>query len=547
MRSIRLFVVAVAIAACGGGAPQPGTLSSRWAAPPILSHVPADTPYLVAVLDPMNEAMRRRMMQGFDDRLLQTLRTLDKASGFGHDKPEPWMKVVMALANEVKGKDPQKWGEQLGFNPRGRFVLYGLSIWPVVRLEVSDPARLRAAIARVLSAAGLSPEQRTFEGRSYWTAGSAQISFVAAVLDREAVAALVPTGSLDQVLPLVLGTRTPPTSLAATSTVPDLLAHHHFLGTLLAYFDAHNLVDIVAGARPGPLDAPLRAGIGRVSPVCRADLDRLAAIAPRLVIGYRRLDDTGLEAAAVIETSPGVVAALRKVRATVPEVVAPVPGHPLVALGAALDPRELIEWLRSVTRELREHPFGCPWFNDINEAGGELAQTLSRPLPPTWLGLRGFSLTLDDATPPNITGHVVVAGERVADLVSSLAGTIPVFAGIPRNPDGKPIALPLQQFQLPVRSAHLALTMDRLVIAAGNDSARRATEHLATPAPKHSPLALMAFDIPRFQQLLASFGQEPVDDINYLREVGMSLEVVDTGISLDVWGTWATPSPAIAH
>lgn len=546
MRSIRLLVVAVAIAACGGGAPQPGTLSSRWAAPPILSHVPADTPYLLALLEPMTDSMRRRMMQGVDKRMLEALRTLEKeAEG---ERPEPWMRVVAALINEVKDKDPDKWGEHFGFDPRGRFVLYGLSAWPVMRIEIASAARLRAAIEHVLTAAGLSPQQRTFEGHAYWSAGGAQVTFVAAVLDREVVAALVPTGAIDQTLPLVLGTRSPPATLAATTTVPDLLARHHFIGTMLGYVDLHNIVDIVTGTRPGPLDAPLRAGIGRVTPACRTDLDRLAAIAPRFVAGYRRLDESGMDASAVIETPPGVVSALRGLRAAVPEVVAPTPGHPLLALGAAIDPRALIEWLRDVTRQVHDRPFECPWFRGINDASGELAGTLARPVPPTWLGLRGFSLTIDDASimPPNVVGHVVVAGDRVADLVTSLAGTLPAFAGIPLTHDGRPIALPLQQLQIPVRSAHLAMTTDRLVIAAGDDSARRATQHLATPVPKHSPLALMAFDLPRFQQLMASLGQS-LDSVGYMRDVGMSLEVVDAGVSLEVWATWTTPQPAIAH
>ncbi|TMQ08444.1 MAG: hypothetical protein E6J90_14705 [Deltaproteobacteria bacterium] len=547
MRSIRLFVIAMAVAtvvgACGGGAPQPGTLSSRWAAPPILSHVPADTPYLFAVLEPMSEALRRRTMQGFDQRFVDALRKLDQTSGMGRDNPAPWIRVVMALADEVKGKDPDKWGEQLGFDPRGRFVLYGLSAWPVVRVDVAQPARLRTVIEHVLATAGLSPQQRSLEGHSYWVAGGPELSFVAAVLDREFVAALVPSGALDQTLPEVLGIRAPTASLASTTTVPDLLARHRFLGVVLGYLDAHRIVEIIAGARPGPLDAPLRAGIGAVSPACRADLDRLADIAPRIAIGYRRLDEISFDGSLVFETPPGVVSGLRKLHAMVPEVTAPLAGHPLFALGAAIDPRELVEWLRGLTRQLQDHPFGCPWFKGINEAGRELAQALARPLPPTWLGVRGFSLTIDDASvrPPGVAGHLVVAGDRVADLVQSLAGTLPAFAGIPLSRDGRPIALPLQQLQIPVRSAHLALTTDRLVIAAGDDSARRATEHLATPVPRRSPLALMAFDLPRFQQLLVSFGQPPLDQAAYLRDVGMSLDVVETGISFDVWGTWAAP------
>ncbi|HEX7842824.1 MAG TPA: hypothetical protein VF469_35365 [Kofleriaceae bacterium] len=549
MRSLRLSFIAVVVVAwsCGGGGgtSRPAALSSRWTAPPILSHVPADSPYLVAVLEPMDESLRRRMLQGFDKQIAESMHMLDKARDSGHTL-EPWMRVVSAIMNELRGKDAATWTEQLGFDPRGKFVLYGLSVWPVVRIEIASPARLRAAIERVLTAAGEKPQQRTLDGRAYWVAGGKELSFVASVLDREAVVAVVPTGSLDAALPLVLGTRMPERSLAATDTVPELFGRHRFLGVLLAYVDARNLVDSATRPGAGPFDAPLRAATGPISPACRADLDRLAVIAPRLVLGYRRIDQTGFEASAVVETAPGVVSGLRKLHTSVPEVTAPLTGHPMFALGAAVDPRQLVAWLQGVTQKLHDHPFACPWFSDLNEAGRDLADKLAQPLPPTWLGVRGFSMVVDDVTssPLAVAGHVLVAGDRIADLVSSVAGAIPWIAGIPLARNGQPMALPIRQLQLPVASAHLALTTDRLVIAAGENSERRATEHLAAPAPRSSPLALMAFDVPRLQSILAKLGEHSSQTFGYVRDLGISLDLVDEGVALDMWGTWAPASPS---
>jgi len=54
----------------------------------------------------------------------------------------------------------------------------------------------------------------------------------------------------------------------------------------------------------------------------------------------------------------------------------------------------------------------------------------------------------------------------------------------------------------------------------------------------------MSFDLPRFQKLLASFGQTALDDYSYLRSSGMSLDVADDGLSFDIWGMWAESGPA---
>lgn len=543
MRSLRLCLVAVvagALVSCGGGASQPATLSSRWSAPSILAEVPADAPYVVALLEPMNNAVRRRVLQNFDEQLAQWAKALDKLRDGGAGKLDPWMRGALAVVDQMRAKGTAAWFDELGIDPRGRSVIYGLSLWPVVRVELSDPAKLRAAITRALTAAGLpTAPPRTLEGRSYWLSTIGDLSLVAGVFDREAVVALLPTAVVDAALPQVLGTRPPERSLAAIATVPDLLSRHRFLGVFLGYLDAHRIIDVLAGPQPHPLDIPIRAVTGPVSPACRADLDRVAAAIPRLVFGYHRLDDTGVDASMVLETPPSTVAALRKLHAVVPEVTARPAGHPLLAMAAALDPDQLIAWLQDEARQIHDRPFRCPWFTDWNAAAAEISAKLATPLPPTWRGVRGFSVTVEDASilPPSVTGHLLVAGDRVADLVQSLAGQFPVFAGIPLARNGQPNALPTRKFQIPF-PAHFALTTDRLVIASGDSSERRVTEHLRTPAPKSSPLFTMAFDVPRLQRILALLGQESVSNLGSLHDVGVVLDLDDTGISLDVFGTW---------
>jgi hypothetical protein len=550
LRSTLAVVVVVVTVSCGGkpspSAPVQGALSSRWSAPSILAGVPADSPYVVALIDPISEALQKRMMARLDAQLSQSLQKLERLK-VDRSKLDPWMRAVLALGDELRGSKPSQWFDKFGINQRGRFVIYGLSLWPVIRVEVTDAAQLRKLIERLLTAAGFGIQERTLGGRAYWLAAGRDFSFVAAVLDREAVAALVPTAALDAALPLVLGTRAPDHPLSATSTVPELLARHHFLGALVAYFDLPNLIALMTRPQPGPLDIPLRAATGPISPVCRGELDRLAAVMPRVVLGYHHISDDRFDGSFVFELQPSVISALRKLRTAVPEVSAKTTGHPLVAFGVAADPDAVVAWLREVTGQLHAHPFSCPWFDGITKASNELAGKLDTPLPPTWRGVRGFALTVDDASasPPSVNGHLVIAGDRVADLVASLAGSVPAVAGIPLTRDGRPIALPLQKLGLPVSSAHLALTTDRLVIAAGEGSERRATEHLSTPAPRVSPLMTIAFNAPRLKQLLASLGQAPGDSLDALDDVGFVLDIGDQGLEMRVWGT-ETAAPIAA-
>lgn len=549
LRSAMVVALAAVGWACGGSARPPAALSSRWTAPPLLAHVPADTPYLVAVLDPVSPALRKTLMQTFGRQLGDAMKKVRDIRPADVSKAEPWQRVLIALADQLRGNDPEALPEQLGIDLRGRFVLYGLSVWPVARMEVADPAKLRTVIDRSLAAASVQPKQLTFAGHPYWIAGDAKVGLLAAIVDRELVVALLPTLTLPAALPLLLGDRTPDRNLSNEPTVSDLLARHRFQGTLVAYLDSHHLVDIVAGAQPTPFDLALRATTGPISSVCHGDLDRLAALLPRIVLGYRRFDASGMEASAIFELPPVAVSGLRKLAAVVPEVSERAPEHPMFSLGAAIDPVAFVAWTRGITGELRAHPFACPWFTEINDAGAKLAHELDAPLPKALRGMHGGSLVIDDAAmrPPSFTGHVLLAGDRVADLVTSLAGAVPAIAGIPLARDGAPIALPVKQLHLPMSSAHLALTTDRLVITAGEDSAQRIAGPLSAPLPERSPLAVMTFNVPRFQQVMAAIGEGKLDDIAAFRDLGMALDVDDSGLALDFWGSWKLDAPAQAQ
>lgn len=549
MWSSRVSIIAVlAVALSCGGSSKPTTLSSSWAAPSILAQVPADSPYVFATLQPIDEKLRHRLFSGVHHSLAALLETGAQVKPSERAGLEPLARAGLALGDELRGKDLEHWWRELGFDPSGRFALYGLSVWPVARVEIADPDRVRGVLERVIAATGVQARRATLDGRAYWTVGTAEITAVAAVLDHEAVVAILPTSGLAAALPLVLGTQQPAHPLGATTTVTDLLAHNHFLNVMLGYVDFRSLLAIMTGPTPSVLDAPLRAKAGPIPAACSADLTRMVAAAPRMAFGYRRLDDRGFDGAMVIETAPSVITAFKRMHASVPELTTPIAGHPLFAFGAAINPDELIAWLRGVTGDLHAKPFTCPWFEGANRAADELAAKLSTPLPPMVRGVRGFSVVVDNLaiSPFDVEGHVVIAGDHAPDLISMLTSSIPFLPNIPVKPDGVPVEIPTKQLNLPVRSAHVAMTPDRIVIAAGPNSARRATAHLTTPAPRTSPLGLMAFDMARLQGLLAATGSKDIDKLDYIGDLGMSFDATDDGIGFEVWGTWRDRGPVIA-
>jgi hypothetical protein len=106
--------------------------------------------------------------------------------------------------------------------------------------------------------------------------------------------------------------------------------------------------------------------------------------------------------------------------------------------------------------------------------------------------------------------------------------------------------LPLQQLGIPIPSAHLAMSADRLVIAAGTNSAQRASQHIASPVPARSPLFMFGFDTPRLQQLLKSIGQSDPFSFDNFGDLWLSFDAGDDGLVFDIAGTWGAPSAPTA-
>lgn len=507
----------------------------------MFARVPADSPYLVAAFDTAPELVRRQSFDAIDARISAALAQMESAPSVDRATLSPAERMLFAFLDEVKGKKIESWSRELGFDPRGRFVLYGLSVWPVLRVAVANEARLREVIAHLVAASGAPIVHGSLQGRGYWRWNEQGFAIIASVLDGEAVFALLPDGAVAQFLPVVLGIEQPRLTLGGDGRLTALAARHHFLPTSIGYIDAKIVADIITQRAPSAsteLDRPLRSAIGPIEPTCRTDIDRLVAVAPRLVWGYHRLDARGVHASFVIETPPAIAAALEPLHTSVPEVGADAATAALFRFGVATKLDELLPLLRRLAGHVREHPFACSWFVPLNDAAARLTDLLDQPLPPTLGGLRGFSLTLDHLTrePVDVQGHVVAIGDHVGDLVAAMLHGLPGMTGVAVVPDGRPVQLPLALLGLAASTTgYAALRGDRAAIAIGPASATEVTRVLDLPVPPHSPLLSFGMDFERMQEL----GFLEPEAARGMRDVTMQIDVGPLGLVFDVIGSYA--------
>ncbi len=506
-----LILIAVAC-----GSPPTGSVEGRWKGPAGLAYVPADTPYVVATLDPMTDDVQEYLF----GRAARDLAALvpEAPAVWNPDEPDATGPQVMlrAAANELRGKDRARWWADLGLARDAHLIVYGYGVWPVVRVELGDPARMAAALTRVLGAP---------QGEN-WRLDLGAATAAVAIEDHEVVATVVARSRADALVPHVLHDR-PARSLASTNALVELAVRHHLETSYLGYIDTHASIAAFAD-----LDMPELADVQ----ACRADLDRFAALMPRIVLGYSHIDATHIDARGIVELAPELARELRAMHAKVTTPPSDA-RDPLVSFGAALDLDATVAWLRASSHAVVAPPFACPALRELDTAFAKLDGELAKPLPALLHGSAGFSMVMDEVheSPPSGRGYVVAVGDQIDALVA-LAQQLPQLAGVSLG-GGKPVALPVAQLGLPRLTAYAAVAHDRVVVAVGDDSERRASEVLAAPARPHSPLVEISMDVPKLDALFPNSalrrGFNAVVD-----QQRLTVDVVDDDLVVEMHATW---------
>jgi len=530
---VRSLLVLIVVAACSHPASAPSNVASAWKGPEILAAVPADTPYAIAVLDPMPAAVRDQLLAQSGT---QIRKALEKAAG----REGKGAKLAAVMLHHLEGVPDARWLDAFGFSGDTRFVIYGLSVWPVMRVEVKDRAKVQKLLDEVMTVADVGAIAKRPDDRHIVFMQGEKVSFVVALLDHELVAAMVPGDKLTQLMPVIDGTEKPQQSLRESPVLPSMMAKHRFLSTMILFADFQRGLDAMTGHGHGQYDNLDTMFAGLITPPCEADIGRIVSVMPRVVLGYRKLDEHGFTATMAVEAPASLIKALAKLHTTMPAM--PVGTQPLFAMGAAVNLDAALDWMKETTHSLRATPFRCDALASMNHDIDDLASKLDEPLPPMAHGWRGFELVIDDASvmPPGGTGHVLVAADHMADIIHMLLAKLPMTAALQVPATGAAVALPVDQLGVPgIKSAHLALQPTKAALAIGDNSAARATARLSAP-DAHAPLMSLSYDLPKVRERFGMFLKDSdLDSFSTMGSTSLALDVGDDGIYVDMVGTWA--------
>jgi hypothetical protein len=472
-----------------------------------LAIVPSDTPYVVrialgplfAIGDFSTHVTLRRLGE-----LLAKLRELDG----------PPRVMVEALIAAGAGPWPGL-PRRLGLSPDAAVTVYGLDQWPVVRLELADPAPLRAVLARLLAdpAAQLRPGTR--DGRDYATFDVGGRRVVVAILAAEAVVAVLPIDRVAAALPSVLGLTRPAAGLTLRALDPTLRQ----LPPLIGRLDLRRALVLAA--------PDLAAAAPELWRACTDDVHHLATLAPSLVAEYLAYDDREVHVRARIALARPLRDELAGLRGALPPPT--VGDAPSYELAAAVDVDATRRWLLEAIERLDHSPSSCAQVAQLRTSLTAMRPSLTFALPPLATGIRGVEASVDglDLLSRKVHGTFTVVTTQAKTLAELALTSIPAFHGLRLDPDGAPVELPLQGLGLD-GPGYLAALDDRLVLGIGAETVGPVGARIAAPLAVHPPLLRISYD----------FRARPADATTdeFIRNLGLltlGLDVDDHGLVLD--------------
>ncbi|WP_257386651.1 hypothetical protein [Tahibacter caeni] len=481
VRRVAPLALLLALAGCG----------SKPDANAPLAFVPADTPYVFANLEPMPQPVIDQWSQTTREvwpiSLTMYRRLLDKAEAEAPNAVP--VKAARALLDEVSGHVSAGTTEALGIKGSAHMAVYGVGVLPVMRLELADPAKLRAAIARVEAKAGAQLPTARLGELEYWTLPIEKAQLLLGIVDGQLVLSVAPAAASEDLRKRLLGLTRPakpldPASLAA------LNKRYGYLPYSSGYVDFVRLVDFL-GDETNPLRRELAGTVGDMPPLdatCKAEVRSIVAKFPRLVAGYTQLEPKRMTVHAQLELEPALAKDFAASLVAAPGTAAAAEGLTDFALALPVLKQKAF-WLKQA-KAVVEKPYACAELADLNEGFAKFKQSLDTTIPPPASDLAGLRVQLSKLDfaagkeKPEVAGKLVVALNNPAGAVAMAQLVLPALKDLKLTADGKPVALPAGLAPPPVPPLFLAMDNQALALSAGAGEEAGLSAFLTAPAAK---------------------------------------------------------------
>jgi hypothetical protein len=464
--------------------------------------VPADTPYVVANLDVLDDDTRKALLAQADAQLPGQLAQLKAAAEDMKEKDADTANLLKAFIAELDGKNIETFAQNAGLNIKGRSALYGLGLAPVVRFDLTDPKAFDAFVGRLETAYGKKLDTATEGGVTYrkHVTAEAGTQVILAVVGKQAVAAVLPADAAQPLLRQALGLDRPAKNIQDDGRLDKLAKDKGYKPWAVGQVDLVRLLPLIASGKD-PLFAAMykahqqteSAKTGEpvatqqaISPACETDAARIASRVPAMSFGYTQLDAKHQDLRWDMALAEDITKAFSGLKVELPGLGAA--GDAPMDVALALPVAQLRTFWSAQAEAVAAKPFACPSLTNLNEGFAKLGQVAQQAAMPPFGDLLGLRVSLDsfdvggEGATPKFTGRVLVGTVNPAGLVAMGSMASPALAQLKLTPDNKPVALPQDMTAALGQPVWVAMGEKALALAIGQGQDAKLEGMLKAPA-----------------------------------------------------------------
>lgn len=489
MKHLRLLslslLLVLSMGACGK-AEDPAGAEAAQLAKSLLAHVPADTPYLAANLQPIPEDVLDatfKRMEPVTKEMQAQLSTLksDLATGGPSVTGDEFSDhLLLALLDEFDGKLNREGLESLGLDLQASSVIYGVGAFPVVRMGLSDAAALRATILRVLENAEVNATENDFKGLSYWRIASPDtnempVALYVSILSDQLVIGMFPLTAESQYLPSFLGLDLPADNNAA-EFLAGLNKKHGFTPFGTGFLDLHRLADEFLD--PGATTARAMMSfenydMSDFSEQCVNETHAMIDKVPTMVFGITEMEVEAIAYRFLAEMPSTLATRLSNLVPAIP--AAQAVSDRIAELAFGLKVGAARDFLRENAQAIVDQPFQCEHYSDLNEQAVQALVKLDQPMPPFVNNFRGIRLSLKDIVmtpdqqiPTDVKGHLAVHVDQPEMFVGMAQMFLPDLSDLSLAPGEAPVRIPESLITLQGIVAYAAMSDEAIGMSVGD-------------------------------------------------------------------------------
>lgn len=467
-----------------------------------LAFVPADTPYVVANLDIMDDGTRAALLAQADAQLPSNLAQLDAAADRLAAKDPEGARLLRALRAEFNGKTVETFAQGVGLDLKGYSALYGLGLAPVLRFQLSDPKAFEGFIGRLEAAYGKKLDLANADKQSYrkYVFAASGTEMILAMVDKQAVAALLPADASPALLRQALGLDRPQKNLQDDGRLATLAKAKGYQKWLVGDLDLTRALPLAVSGKD-PLFGAIQKAHAEAesaktgepvanqlqsSPSCATDAARIAARVPTLSFGYTQLDAKHQDVRFDVALAADISKAFASLKVELPGLGRS--GAAPFDLSIALPVAQLRTFWMAQADAVAATPFTCPSLTDLNDSFAKLGPAMQKAAIPPFGDMLGLRIALDSLVPgqnsglPTFSGRLVLGTNNPAGLLAMGQMMVPALTQLKPANDGTPVPLPKDMTSMLGQPGWLAMSDKALALGVGAGEDAKLADTLKDPA-----------------------------------------------------------------